>query len=264
MEGKQFHADERFSRAGNDLAGAQTGPFRVWLYDLSASSENEGLFPIRLKAHSNEVSINLLLNKQKPFVLQGRQGLSQKSSEPGNASYYYSNTRLPTAGTIRIRGKSFKVAGNSWMDREWSTSALAKEQIGWDWFALQLSDQTEIMFYQFRRRDGQQEANSSGAMFLEDGTKISLKLEEVTIDILDHWTSSHSEITYPSRWLMTIPSQELELDIIPQINDQELNLRYRYWEGAVSIKGTKKGKAISGLGYVELTGYGEEIVQRAK
>ena len=73
-------------------------------------------------------------------VLNGDAGLSQKSSDPGNASYYYSITRLETTGRIRVDGEGVQVSGLSWLDREWSTSALAADQVGWDWFALQLAD----------------------------------------------------------------------------------------------------------------------------
>jgi predicted secreted hydrolase len=181
--------------------------------------------------------------------------LSQKSQEPGNASYYYSYPRLDTQGTIQIAGNTFSVSGTSWMDREWSTSALSDEQSGWDWFALQLSDNTELMFYQLRRKDGQPDNNSSGSFILADNTKISLKQQDVTIKSLDNWKSPHSKITYPSRWHLAVSGQNLELDISPLINDQELNVSYRYWEGAVSVTGTKNGKPTSGQGYVELAGY---------
>ncbi|MGR9101150.1 MAG: lipocalin-like domain-containing protein, partial [Gammaproteobacteria bacterium] len=153
-ENGRFYADERFGRGANGLAGAGTGPFRVWLYDWSAASEKGAFFPLRLKASSREFSIDLRLVAGKPFVLQGENGLSRKSPTPGYASYYYSNTRMQTRGVVAVGGKRLEVAGESWMDREWSTSALAKEQIGWDWFALRLSDDTEIMYYRFRRRDG--------------------------------------------------------------------------------------------------------------
>jgi predicted secreted hydrolase len=141
------------------------------------------------------------------------------------------------------------------MDREWSTSALSNEQSGWDWFALQLSDDTELMFYQLRRKDGQRDSNSSGSYILEDNTKLSLKDHDVTIKTLDSWKSRHSAITYPSRWRLSVPNQDLELEVVPLIRDQELNVSYRYWEGAVSINGTKNGKLITGQGYVELAGY---------
>ncbi len=255
VEKGRFYTDERISRAGNDLAGASAKKYHVWLYDWSARTEGEADFPLRLKAKSDAFAIDLLLTSQKSYILQGDQGLSQKSREPGNASYYYSYPRLETEGAVTVSGKQYTVAGASWMDREWSTSALSDEQSGWDWFALQLSDNTELMYYQLRRKDGQRDSNSSGSFVLADNTKISLKKDDVTIKNLDTWESPHSKITYPSRWHLAVPVQNLEVEIVPLINDQELNVSYRYWEGAVSVNGTKNGKPVSGQGYVELAGY---------
>jgi len=255
VEANRFYTDERFSRAGNDLAGAFNKSYQVWLYDWSAKTEGEVDFPLRLHANSNDFAVDLLLTSPKGYVLQGNQGLSQKSPEPGNASYYYSYPRLETNGTVSIADKQFSVTGTSWMDREWSTSALSNEQSGWDWFALQLSDNTEIMFYQLRRKDGQHDSNSSGSYITADNAKIALKDHDATITPLDSWKSPHSKISYPSRWRLSVPSQALELEIVPLIKDQELNVSYRYWEGAVKLTGTKQGKPISGQGYVELAGY---------
>ena len=255
VEKNRFYTDERISRAGNDLAGASNNKYQVWLYDWSARTEGEADFPLRLQAKSDDFAIDLLLTSQKSYVLQGDQGLSQKSREPGNASYYYSYPRLETEGAVTVAGNEFTVTGASWMDREWSTSALSDEQSGWDWFALQLSDNTELMFYQLRRKDGQRDSNSSGSFVLADNTKISLKEHDVTIKNLDTWKSPHSKITYPSHWRLTVPVQNLDVEIVPLMNDQELNVSYRYWEGAVSVNGTKNGKPISGQGYVELAGY---------
>ncbi|MGZ5054072.1 MAG: lipocalin-like domain-containing protein [Methylobacter sp.] len=251
----RFYTNERFGRAGNELAGADNDKYHVWLYDWSATAEGNIEFPLRLRAKRDQFAIDLLLNTQKSLVLQGEQGLSQKSAEPGNASYYYSYTRLPTQGTLTIADDNYAVTGNSWMDREWSTSSLSKEQSGWDWFALQFSDNTELMFYRLRRKDGQQDNNSAGSLVLADGTIVPLKMQDATIDIQATWQSPHSGINYPSRWRLSVPSQKLAVEIVPLINDQELNVSFRYWEGAVRIDGTKNGKAISGQGYVELTGY---------
>ena len=255
VEKDRFYIDERFSRAGNDLAGASSKKYQVWLYDWSARTEGEADFPLRLQAKSEDFAIDLLLKSQKSYVLQGDQGLSQKSRGPGNASYYYSYPRLATEGVVSVAGNQFSVTGASWMDREWSTSALSNEQSGWDWFALQLSDNTELMFGQLRRKDGQRDSNSHGSFVLADNTKISLQEHDVTIKILDSWTSPHSKITYPSRWRVAVPVQNLEVEVVPLIKDQELNISSRYWEGAVSVNGTKNGKPISGQGYVELVGY---------
>jgi predicted secreted hydrolase len=255
VENERFYTDERFSRAGNGLAGASDKNYRVWLYDWSAEARDGADFPLRLAAKSDEFAIDFMLRATKGPVFQGENGLSRKSDEPGNASYYYSYTRLATEGSVNIGGALFSVSGNSWMDREWSTSSLSNEQVGWDWFALQLSDGSELMFYQLRRKDGSVDRNSSGSVVLADNVKVPLKAQDATIRVLATWTSPHSKIRYPSSWRLSVPGQRLELDVAPLINDQELNVSVRYWEGAVSVKGTKDGRPVSGQGYVELTGY---------
>jgi predicted secreted hydrolase len=254
-EKDHFYVDERFSRAANGLAGASDKQYQVWLYDWSASARDSTDFPLRLSAKSDEFAIDFMLTPMKGPVFQGEDGLSRKSDEPGNASYYYSYTRLATEGSIRIGGNFFPVSGNSWMDREWSTSSLSKEQAGWDWFSLQLSDGSELMFYQLRRKDGRVDRNSSGSIVPADNVKVPLKAQDAAIEVLATWTSPHSKIRYPSSWRLSVPDQQLELDVVPLINDQELNVSVRYWEGAVSVKGTKNGRPVSGQGYVELTGY---------
>jgi predicted secreted hydrolase len=252
---KQFYTDERFSRAGNELAGAASTDYHVWLYDWSAQAEKTTDFPLHVLAKNDQFAIDLELTPVKNLILQGDQGLSQKSAEPGNASYYYSYPRLATQGMLKLAGQNIAISGYSWMDREWSTSALSREQSGWDWFALQLSDNTELMYYQLRRKDGQPDSHRAGSVALSDRSKVTLTRQDVIIKVLDFWQSPHSKVRYPARWHMSVSRQQLELDIVPLLNDQELNVSYRYWEGAVSIAGTKAGKTITGRGYVELTGY---------
>lgn len=251
----RFYTDERLSRAANGLAGADNKRYRVWLYDWSAQAENHADFPLRLRAKSDQFAVDLLLESQKGPVLQGDNGLSRKSAEPGNASYYYSYTRLTTQGKLRIAEAEYPVTGDSWMDREWSTSALSKDQSGWDWFALQFSDSSELMFYRLRRKDGRQDEFSAGSLVLADGGKVMLKGQDVIIKETGHWRSPHTKIRYPSGWQFSVPSQQLEVEIVPLINDQELNVSVRYWEGAVKIAGMKQGRSVSGRGYVELAGY---------
>jgi predicted secreted hydrolase len=255
VDHKQFYTDERFSRAGNGLAGATTEKYHVWLYDWKAEAVNNIDSVIQLEAKSNEFAISLQLVPEKEIALQGVDGFSRKSKKAGNASYYYSYTRMATTGNIQIKQQTFPITDSSWMDREWSSASLSSQQVGWDWFALQLSDHSELMFYSFRRKDGKLDNNNAGAIFHADHSKTMLGYSEVVIKVLDYWKSPHSNISYPSKWHLSIPDLRLELDISPLINDQELNVRYRYWEGAVSIKGKKNDQAISGQGYVELTGY---------
>lgn len=166
---QRFHAVERLSRAALGLAGATQNPLRVWVEDWSIAFTGEHWM---LQASTDEVAIELTLDPVKPIVLQGEQGLSQKGEEPGNASYYYSIPRLATHGTVTASGETVEVEGLSWMDREWSTSALSKAQTGWDWFALHLSNGADLMAYQIRRQDGTLDPHSQGVLIgpIPDGS----------------------------------------------------------------------------------------------
>ena len=252
-----FYAFERFSRGALGLAGAQAAPYRVWLEDWSMEGGAGDPFPMRLRAAEDDVAMDITLEAAKPLVLQGDRGLDQKGPEPGNASYYYSFTRLPTEGTVTVGGNAYAVRGLSWKDHEWSTSALGAEQVGWDWFALQLADGRDLMYYQLRRRDGTPSRFTNGILVAPDGSTQPLALGDVEIDIVATWTSPRSAATYPARWHFRIPSETLDLQIIPHLPDQEMDVSVRYWEGAVRIEGTAAGEAVSGNGYVEMTGYGE-------
>ncbi|HJX28469.1 MAG TPA: lipocalin-like domain-containing protein [Thermoanaerobaculia bacterium] len=259
-EGERFHSFERWSRGAVGLAGIQTAPFRVWVEDWSAQADggDDGpVFPMRLRAAEGEVALDLRLEQGKPPVLQGERGLSRKSSEPGNASYYYSLTRMPATGTIRVGGESFTVQGSAWMDREWSTSSLGEGQVGWDWFALQLSDGTDLMLYQLRDAEGRPDPSSSGSIAGPGGETRPLALRDFSLEPLATWESPDSGARYPARWRVRVPSEELDLTVTPLLADQELDVSFRYWEGAVAMEGTRQGRPVRGNGYVELTGYDE-------
>ena len=255
--GRRFHAWSRLGREALGLAGARATPFRVWLDDWSAASEAPEGLPVRLRASEGDVGIDLVLASDKPIVLQGDRGLSRKGPEPGNASYYYSLSRMSARGTVRAGGEPLPVSGLAWMDREWSTSALGPDLVGWDWLALQLDDGRDLMVYRLRRRDGTVDARSSGALIAVDGATRPLAPGDVILDALDHWTSPRSRVRYPSRWRLAIPGAALSLEITPRLADQELIVGTRYWEGAVRVEGTAAGRAIAGRGYVELVGYGD-------
>lgn len=256
VAGGRFYQDERLSRGAVGLAGAQASPFRVWLYDWQALSTGAATFPIRLRARTREFGLDLVLHGGKPVVLQGDEGLSRKSAEPGNASYYYSRTRMPAAGWVRAGAARHGVGGLAWLDREWSTSALAADEVGWDWFALQLDDGWDLMYYRLRRRDGSTDPYSAGSLVAPDGSKTSLGSRDVRIEVLGHWTSPRSEARYPAGWRLRVGPRNLDLELSPKLADQEIDQSVRYWEGAVRVRGSAAGRAVAGNGYVELTGYG--------
>jgi predicted secreted hydrolase len=253
---QKFYAFERFSRGAAGLAGAQGQPFRVWLEDWAAAGAGADGLPMRLQAAQDDVAIDLTLAGGKPIVLQGDRGLSKKSDEPGNASYYYSLTRMPTRGTIRVGAETSDVSGLSWMDREWSTSSLGANAVGWDWLAVQLSDGRDLMYAQLRDATGAA-IYSDGMLVEQAGSTRRLAPSEVVLEATGKWTSPRSGGRYPAAWRLRIPSQALDLRLTPYLADQELPLTTVYWEGAVKIEGSAAGTPISGNGYVELTGYGE-------
>lgn len=256
IKGERLYKEERFSRAALGLASARAAPFRVRLYEWQAESQGKTLFPLRLQATGENFAIRLRLIAQKPPVLHGEAGYSRKGPQAGNASHYYSYTRLAADGILRIDGREYPVTGSAWLDREWGTSALSGNQVGWDWFALQLDDGSELMYYRFRRRDGGVDPHSSGSYVYANGEKIGLTADEVKVKVLERWRSPNTGVTYPVRWRLHIPSRELDLIVQAKLEHQELDLSVRYWEGAVAVQGRSHGEPVSGHGYVELTGYG--------
>jgi predicted secreted hydrolase len=162
---------------------------------------------------------------------------------------------MPVSGTVRTRGATVPVEGLAWMDREWSTSALGPDQVGWDWFALQLDDGRELMLYRLRQRDGGIAPESGGTLIAADGTTRTLDRDASQVFVMDQWTSPRGGTRYPARWRIRVPSARLEVVVTPLLGDQELDLAIRYWEGAVRVEGTADGRAVGGSGYVELVGY---------
>jgi predicted secreted hydrolase len=254
---ERFRSWSRTSRAALGVAGATAEPFRVWVADWEARAEGAGLFPLRLRAGDEDVSVELTLESAKPPVLQGESGLSRKGPEPGNASYYYSFTRMPARGVVRVRGERLDVEGLAWMDREWGTSALGRDLAGWDWFALHLEDGRDFMFYQLRRRDGGPAEWSAGVLVDARGWTHPLGADDVRIETRGTWRSPRSNVAYPAGWRLVDRRDGLTFELEPRIADQELDVSPRYWEGAVKVRGLEGSRAILGSGYVELVGYGE-------
>jgi predicted secreted hydrolase len=249
----RYQAFERLQRGAAGLAGAQAAPFQVWLEDWSVVETAPNVY--HLHATQGNLQLDLTLTDTGGPVLQGDQGYSQKGPQPGQASYYYSLPHLASYGTVQVGQSTHTVHGLSWMDHEFSTSALADDQVGWDWFSIQLSDGSELMFFQIRKSDGSLDPFSSGTWIGQNGEIRHLSLSDFKIQALGTWKSPHSGATYPARWSVKVPQLDLDLQIDPWLADQELNVSYSYWEGAVRVKGQHQGQPVTGNGYVELTGY---------
>ncbi len=256
----RFYTFQRLSRAALGLAGASAVPFRVWLEDWSVTGETAAgpSVSMQLSAEEQDVALRLRLRPEKPLVLHGHNGLSQKGAAAGQASYYYSFTRLRSAGVLRLGDEEFQVQGLSWLDREWSTSVLGEALQGWDWFALQLTNGQELMVYQVRQHSGRIHPLSSGTLVAADGTPQTLTSADFQIEALQTWRSPTDGTVYPAKWRLRIPGEAIDLTITPYMADQEMHTLIRYWEGAVRAQGTIQGRPLAGDGYVELTGYGEK------
>lgn len=256
----RFIYRERFARGAAELAGAVSDPqhgVRVWIEDWTMTGTDPDVSALHLQASEGPIALDLTARLVKAPTLQGDRGLSVKSPEPGNASYYYSLTRLETSGTITVEGETFAVSGSSWLDHEFSTSVLGASAVGWDWFSLQLDNNRELMLFQIRKVDGSLEAVSHGILVEPDGRTTPLHLDDYQIEALGTWTSPHTGAVYPAGWSIHIdtPGGPLDLEVRPLIADQELNTTTAYWEGASRITGTDNGTPVGGYGYVELTGY---------
>jgi len=256
IQNQNFYPVERFDRGAAGLAGAQASPYRLWLDDWSIEEDQSG--QIQLHAQGPETELNLELSMTKP-VLHGNNGFIIRGTELGNASYYYSIIQQPTQGNVTVQKETFTVSGSSWTDHEFATKPLSQETQGWDWFSLQLDNGSALMLCGLRSLDGSDLPESNGTYISPDGKVVHLNQEDYQIQVLDWWTSSKSRTQYPAKWTIAIPSLDLEMQVSPMMNNQELLVSTIYWEGAVGVSGTQAQQSINGKGYVELTGYDRNL-----
>lgn len=264
-EEKRFYHTDKISREALGKAGARSDRLEVWIDRWRAAQGSDGVIHLLAETEGEETAgswkIDLSLKPDKSHVIHGTDGISRKGGEPGQASHYLSFTRLRTEGTLSIGGKARPVLGLSWMDHEFSSSMLNQNQVGWDWFSIQLEGGREVMLYQIRTVGGGKDPFSSGTIIEPDGTARHLLADAFILTPLRRWKSNKSGGEYPIAWRIEIPSERLTLESEPLLEDQELitskSTRVAYWEGASRFQGMKQGRSIEGKGYIEMTGYAE-------
>jgi predicted secreted hydrolase len=256
VEDREFYCFEKLNRSALGLAGFKDEGFSINVEDWSITGTNDGEFPWRLYAERDGIILSVEVEPLKDIVLQGENGLSRKSLEEGNASYYYSITRLATGGYIEIGGERYDVNGLSWLDREWSTSALSEDQAGWDWFSIQLDGGTDIMYFQLRYKDGRVYPYNEGLIVAADGSFTRLETGDIPLKVINTWQSPLGSI-YPVEWEAEIIPLGKTVVISATFPEQELDLSTSYWEGGVNIYDQERLGEVIGTGYMELTGYGE-------
>ena len=245
VNGKRFLYDERINRAGPGIAGANFVKQRIWNGNWSVQWSGETQ---TIEAVASDFRFHLTLTPQTPPIIEGENGISQKADGPGRASYYVSFPLLQAIGTI----DGTPVTGLAWMDHEWFTEQLAPDQVGWDWFSVQLDDHREIMLFQLRRKDGTIDPHSSGTLIDEKGVAHHLRHEDIVLEPGgSRWRK------YPIEWRIRIPSWRIDETARAVLPNQELRAkagRTTYWEGSVDYTGTSHG-----VGYLEMTGYEQPV-----
>ena len=255
--GQRFVYDERFAREALGMGHASDRSLDVAVGTWSLHGDS----PFQMRAASDRIGLELVQFSEKQPAVHGHDGVSVKAACATCASHYYSLTRLRTTGLLTYGGRRLRVAGLSWMDHEFGSGQLQSDQVGWDWFSIQLDDRREIMDYRLRKKNGELTPESSGSLVDPRGAVTFLPRDAVFVNAAGTWKSPHTGATYPSGWRVRVPSAKLDLTLRPTVADQELANTaggVSYWEGAVDVTETTTGRH-RGLGYVELTGYAGAI-----
>lgn len=256
LDARQFLHAERTNRAGPGIAGASLADGVIWNGNWRSAWRGKEQ---TLDAITDQFEFHLTLRSEKAPVLHGENGVSQKAAGVGRASHYISLTRLATGGELGLNGRTLVVNGTSWMDHEFFTHQLDPEQVGWDWMSVQLEDKTELMLFIIRRKDESIDPHSSGTYVDANGQSMHLVGKDFALlPESEKWRSPQTSAIYPVRWQVTVPTLGLQLQATTAVKSQELAgsaFLPAYWEGAISLDGTKKGSLVRGVGYLEMTGY---------
>ena len=176
---------------------------------------------------------------------------------PAGSSYYYSRTAMTAAGRLTVDGRTLTVDGSAWFDHQWG-DFISVGGGGWDWFAVNLADGTDLTLSLVRDRDGGYPL-IYGTVVAADGSVRHLDRNAFTVEVTGRWTSPVTRADYPAGWTVRIPGDDLVIDLRPTVAGQELDTRATtgvvYWEGSQVVHATRAGTPLGGEGYVELTGY---------
>jgi len=204
---------------------------------------------------SEGFGVDLLLRTVRPAALHDRDGWIDFG--PAGGSYYYSRTRMSALGSLTVGERRMSVDGLAWFDHQWG-DFISVGGGGWDWFAVNVDDGTDLTFSLVRNADGSYPL-VYGTLVEADGSVRHLERDAFTIDVIERWTSPHTGASYPAGWRIDIPGEDLVVELEPTVADQELDTRTTtgvvYWEGSQRVVATRAGERLGGEGYVELTGY---------
>ncbi|MGY6588874.1 MAG: lipocalin-like domain-containing protein [Wenzhouxiangella sp.] len=254
--GERFFQQERFARGALGLAGATEE--RWWLRDWSVEATDQGW---QLDLQTDDFGLELDLALTRPLVFQGDAGYSRKGPDPGNASRYYSATRLAASGRLRTEPRGLdaqwvEVDGLAWLDREWGSGQLADDVSGWDWFSLQLDDGRDLMVYRLRHPDGSATRFSAGALVSADGQTARILGHEDFRTTPLRWWRDDQGIRWPLAWRIELADEGIDWQVDAVFDQQRWTASVPYWEGMVTVREYQQPEII-GRGYMELSGYAD-------
>jgi predicted secreted hydrolase len=254
IDGQTFFHTERLNRAGPGIAGIDLTARKYWNGNWRVYWKNLATAEQQLQAVCDRFTLTLNLAPLKPAVIHGKDGITQKGPALGEASHYISFTRLSAKG--QLNGQA--VTGLAWMDHEFFTPNPNSTVAGWDWFAIQLDNNEELMLYRLRTKSGAISPFSSGTYIDSAGAAHHLAADQIVFTPGRLWHK------YPVDWQIAIPSLGLALTEQTALDSQELapapeSPSPPYWEGAVTYRGTIHQKPTQGVGYLEMTGYSQPL-----
>lgn len=239
----KYYTDQMRTTTADSSSKADGFDFTIGKWYLSGIDGDD-----RLRVATPQFSLSLNMKQSAPPVYQGGTGLLDFGQ--AGKSYYYTRPRMEIDGAINVNNNTEIVSGLAWFDHQWGDFRI--KQLGWDWFAIQLENGSNIMIYQL--------FDTGGLPVLRSGTLAKgattqvLTEQDFKVTVTDYWVSRTTGISYPIAWRIEIPKETISLDVVPVSQHSEFDGRKTtytvYWEGPVRISGTHGGR-----GFVELSGY---------
>ena len=243
---------------GFDPAATHPAPWRLAGGD-GTDRIQAALSPLEAAAAGGPFGLDLSLRALKPAALHDTIGWVPFG--PAGGSYYYSRTRMTVGGTLALDGAALPVTGTAWFDHQWG-DFISVGGGGWDWYAVNLSDGTDLTLSLVRAADGTFPI-VYGTLVSPSGIATHLEVSEFSVTSTGTWPSPKTGAVYPAGWRIEVPSRQLAITLTPTVANQELDTRPTtgvvYWEGSQQVSATKAGRPLSGEAYVELTGYAPAV-----
>ncbi len=246
----------RTSRAALGLAGAETGPARIWLEDWQLEHKTRGDTDVadwHLKVSAGELTLDLELQGIKTAIPSS--DLDRRVSSRSPPFHLYILPRLKAQGAMRIAGEEKRVEGVLSLEHAWGELPLPGGPVARDRFTLYLDDGRDLLCVRTHRVDGSGDPDSSCVLVDGAGSAQVLSDNGVKLEPTGYRSSPESGARYPLEWALQAPAQGLELRLRPDSPDAETTLWAPVWAGPVRLRGHSDAGSVDGEGFMQLSGY---------